>query len=231
MILAKKANAEFGWFLMRWQGHLRYLSQKHKVKVECEDWQRYLVSDFEYTGEPEDEVTEVHYTKRLQRKKHLKQEFIRYGVLGSHPGYDVVIHARNLNKGVHRNWPDEKWQELVKELNGYQVAFVGTYDRARCWGEDKRGVPLEELCNIMCNSDLFIGESSGPAHLASLCGLNHLVITDRRRWRVGWKKSRNWNRYVRDWNPLGTPAYVLDQDDYNPPVAKVLRAIEKNGLL
>jgi len=228
MIVAKYCKQELGWFLMRWQGHLRYLAQNHRVIVECDDWQRYLVDDFAYTGEPEGEIHEVHRTKRLREKKHLKQKFIQYGTPGRN-GYDVVIHARGIDKGVHRNW--QRWEELMPYLEGHSVVFVGTKDGARCYGEDKRGIPIEDLCDIMRNSKLFIGESSGPAHLASLCGISHLVITDRKKWNMGGKRARNWTRYMEYWNPLSTPAYVLDQDNYDPPVEKVLRAISKNGLL
>jgi len=231
-VFAKKADIEFGWFLMRWQGHLRYLAESEPVIVDCEEWQRPLMDDFAFGfGRPlPDDDRVVEYTKRLGTKKNLKQKFIQYGTPGR-KGYDVVIHARGIDKGVHRNWCKEKWVELLTRLEGHSVVFVGTKDGARCYGEDKRGIPLEELCDIMRNSRLFIGESSGPAHLASLCGISHLVITDHKKWRVGARKTRNWNRYMTEWNPLGTPAYVLDQDNYDPPVDKVLRAIEKNGLL
>jgi len=230
MIVAKKANQELGWFLMRWQGHLRHLAQKHRVIVECEDWQRYLVEDFAYTGEPEGEITEVHRTKRLWKKKHLPQKFIQYGTEGK-PGFDIVIHARDIDKGVHQNWG--RWEELLKELDGYSIAFVGTPAGAKdfIYGIDQRGLPLEKLCDMMRNSKLMIAESSGPVHLAALCGLTNLTITDRKRWNFGGKKGRNWTRLKHYWNPLSTPAYILDQDNYDPPVEKVLRAISKNNLL
>ena len=231
MVFAKKADIEFGWFLMRWQGHLRHLAELEPVIVDCEEWQRPLVEDFAFGfGRPlPDDDRVVEYTKRLGTKKNLKQKFIQYGAEGK-PGYDVVIHARGIDKGVHRNW--QRWEKLMPYLEEYSVVFVGTKDGARCYGEDKRGVPLEELCDIMRNSRLMIAESSGPAHLASLCGLPHLVITDRKKWRVGWKKTTNYNRYKKYWNPLDTDCYIIDEyDDYDPPVEKVLRAIEKNGLL
>lgn len=234
-MFAEKADIELGWFLMRWQGHLRYLAESEPVIVDCEEWQRPLVDDFAFGfGHPLPDEKSVKYTKHLGTKKNLKQRFIRYGTEGKQ-GYDIVIHARNIDKGVHRNWCEEKWVELLTNLYDYSIVFVGTKNGSRGfkpgYGDDKRGLSLEELCDIMRNSRLFIGESSGPAHLASLCGLSHLVITDNKKWRVGWKKTTNWNRYKKLWNPLSTPAYILDQDNYDPPVEKVLRAIDKNGLL
>jgi len=261
-IYARSFRGEFGWELMRWQGHLRWLAQEHDMIIDCAKGHEYLYSGIgddlygeqmwasgwkknKWDGVPsptfpqggitrrlfcDDYDKEIKPSKAICEAKHLKQKFIKYGKWGAHPGYDVVIHARNMGK-PHPDWPDEKWQGLLTELRGYQVCFVGTSQGARCWGEDKRGVPLEELCDIMRNSRLMIAESSGPAHLASLCGLPHLVITDRKKWNLGGKKGRNWTRYMEHWNPLGTPAYVLDQDNYDPPVEKVLRAIEKNGLL
>ena len=233
---------ELGWELMRWQGHLRYLGAK---VVFCEKGHEYLYQDFAevYQNEMVSVVrnkwmpTEEHSyyyipSKKICEAKHLKQKFIQYGTEGK-TGYDVVIHARNLGK-PHPDWPNEKWLHLQYALHGCSVAYVGSVHGARAWfsgGEDKRGIGIEDLCDIMRNSKLFIGESSGPAHLASLCGLSHLVITDRKKWNLGGKKGRNWTRYTDYWNPLGTPAYVLDQDNYDPPVDKVLRAIEKNGLL
>ena len=235
---------ELGWELMRWQGHLRHIAHNTVTPsvVFCEKGHEYLYQDFAevYQNEMVSVVrnkwmpTEEHSyyyipSKKICEAKHLKQKFIQYGTEGK-TGYDVVIHARNLGK-PHHDWCKEKWVELLTRLEGHSVVFVGTKDGARCYGEDKRGIPIEDLCDIMRNSKLFIGESSAPAHLAHLCGLPHIVITDDKRWNMGNCKSTNYNRYHKHWAPLGTKAYVLDQDNYDPPVDKVLRAIEKNGLL
>lgn len=148
------------------------------------------------------------------------QKFIRYGdadqARDQGHQFDVVLHARNKrsNDGYYSvyNWPVERWNSVVVALNkgGLRVAAVGTH--AEAWlpdgAEDLRGLPLDKLMNLMAASDLVIGPSSGPMHLASLCGTPHFVWT-------GKHYSTTINAYNRDryetlWNPFKTPCTVLD---------------------
>jgi|TARA_R110000796_G_scaffold53953_1_gene126359 hypothetical protein len=128
----------------------------------------------------------------------ISQEFIKFGE-GTRKNNVVLIHARSTNKvntGV-RNWPIEKWEELVNHLIQlrYIVISIGSKDASSHIKntEDKRGVDLDELANIMSVSTFTMGPSSGPLHLAALCG-SPIVV---------WSGSNvNQKRYENDWNPF-----------------------------
>jgi hypothetical protein len=67
------------------------------------------------------------------------------------------------------------------------------------------------------------GHSSGPLHLASLCGTPHLVWTNRKTYGMG-KTSRE--KYESWWNPLRTPVTVLDSG-FDPTVDEVAGLIAR----
>lgn len=137
--------------------------------------------------------------------------------------YDIVFHARGTNKsgtGV-RNWNEEKWVELISKLKetnpDIKLACIGTKNAAM-WFEgtdDLRDLDLENLCNTLHSSKLCIGPSSGPMHLASLCGTPHLV----------WSPKLNYARYTEDWNPHNTQVVFLEAEDWNPTVKQVYDSI------
>jgi len=170
--------------------------------------------------------------------KTVRQRFIRYG--GDGPRFDVVLHARSRSFGPVRGWPSEKWEALVRALRdeGRSVASIGTRSGADLvpGTEDLRGIPLQELTAVLSNAGVAAGPSSGPMHLASLSGCPHVV----------WSPVTNRRRYLRDWNPHRTrceflslydrtwkltrvvyPALVLARLHWDPPVARVLAAIER----
>lgn len=122
------------------------------------------------------------------------------------------------------------WMALLGELAGLKIAWIGTKREAEAiehFGTDLRGIPLEMLADVMASSTVIVGPSSGPMHFASLCGLPHVVFSDKRKWNLGGKKGTNWTRYKRYWNPLGTDCTVIDEFDWQPPVSRVMKALEK----
>lgn len=154
------------------------------------------------------------------------QSFVRFGdPLRAPPGIDVLIHARGRGEVADRNWSAAKWEELIAVLraSGLGVGAIGlrsaTLDLPG--PVDFRDRPLDETMNLMAAARLVVGPSSGPMHLASLCGAPHLVWTDRRTYGMG-KTSRE--KYETWWNPLGTPVRVLDGEGFDPPVARVADA-------
>jgi hypothetical protein len=70
---------------------------------------------------------------------------------------------------------------------------------------------------LLANADIVIGPSSGPMHLASLCGAPHVTWTD---------KASTKRRYLGGWNPHKTPCIVLDQSkrEFISPV-EILKAV------
>jgi hypothetical protein len=151
------------------------------------------------------------------------QSFIRFGnasIAGKTP--EVLLHARGRHYQPGRNWPISKWIELADGLvaDGYQVGSIGlSSDASLVPGtEDLRDQSLHEIMNKIAASRLVVGPSSGPMHLASLCGTPHLVWTDTRTYGMGLTSRA---KYETAWNPLQTPVQVLDQDGFDPPVRQV----------
>ena len=145
------------------------------------------------------------------------QEFIRYGRASNAPKKDlIIIHARSRTKsggkGAKRDWEKKHWVGLVNWLHqqGYEVGAVGvphsTYD---LYGViDFRYKELQVQMDCLSAAKLVVGTSSGPMHLASLCGAPHLVWTADHYASV--IKATNVQRYLDVWNPLHTPVCVLN---------------------
>lgn len=175
-----------------------------------------------------------------------EQEFVHYGVSAGEVRrelhFDIVIHARS--KRSHNsaldslNWPQNKWDDLCKELvrRGLRVACIGSIAASLCarGAHDFRGVPLRTVINVLALTRLVVGPSSGPMHLASLCGTPHMVWTitlDLPQWKA-WGSSRQ--RYEQIWNPFNTACRVIETPpDAVPNVATVLttltQMLEKRG--
>lgn len=148
-------------------------------------------------------------THRLQ----CKPVYVMYGNVGAHEGYDIVLHVRHIcgNSKSQRNWPVDRWEQLVSKpmLKTKRMCCVGRSTGAMCLDglADERDIPLSELADILANSRLIIGPSSGPMHFASLCGCTHVVWT---------QASHVQDRYLRAWNPFGIKAVVLCKEDVIP---------------
>jgi len=147
------------------------------------------------------------------------QTFIQYGEPQPELHYDVVIHARSTDKcrTGYRNWPVTNWKELVQRLAGLKICTIGAPDGAMAIPgvTDLRGQSIKDTCNLLASSECVVGPSSGPMHLASLCGCTHIVLTD----------PCNRSRYESEWNPLSTTAIVVDEEGWTPSVDRVYGAI------
>jgi hypothetical protein len=152
-----------------------------------------------------------------------QQEYIKYNSdtkisdKFSKDGYDVLFHCRNKSTGSDRNWSYEQWYELKESLDDdITIGCVGNHESFHIPGtDDLRSIDLDELVSIMTKSDLIVGPSSGPMHLASLCGLEHLV----------WSTEYNRVRYEKDWNPLKTKVIFYSEGDWNPDPKKISEII------
>lgn len=154
------------------------------------------------------------------------QAFIRFGDPKRAPsGIDVLIHARGRKEVAGRNWSARKWMEFIATLqkDGVRVGAIGlasaTLDLPGVL--DFRDRPLTETMSVMAAARLVAGPSSGPMHLASLCGAPHLVWTDRRTYGMGMTSREKFETW---WNPLGTPVRVLDAEGFDPTVQSVVGA-------
>ena len=171
------------------------------------------------------------------------QRFITYGKNNDEKFHDFLIHARSTNKGGSdvRNWPEEKWCEVIQELcviprytepkgYSYNAACIGSESGAMHFQGlggvyDYRGQSMENLIDMISHAKLVVGPSSGPMHLASLCGTPHIVWTDKKFW--GSCNGTNRERYEKNWNPKGTKAYVIDEYDWQPPTEIVIAKIKE----
>lgn len=159
-----------------------------------------------------------------------KLKFIEYKKTVDAPKSDIIIHARYTDKcnTNYRNWTANKWEKLYKKLlhQGLNVISIGRTGQALCYGTNMLDVPIRKVISLMKSSKLIVGPSSGPMHLASLCGLDHIVFTDNK-----FQPScngTNKDRYEKIWNPLGTSCEVLDQHNWQPPVELVYSKIAEH---
>lgn len=238
---------EFGWELFAWQGILRAVARDNKYKkfaVCGRKGHAYLYEDFatEYINyDPPSTETNMwmcegasynyngKYDVVIKPDNYLsqKQEFIRFGEkFGEKFGYDILIHARSTDKCKtgYRNWDRDKWDEFVTHFPSANIASVGTSDGAlHIEGtDDKRDISLKDLSDLMANSTVLVGPSSGPIHLGSLCGLPHVTWSPKNASIV----MSNKDRYERVWNPLDTPVTFVESG-WNPEVNEIVGAVRK----
>jgi len=165
----------------------------------------------------------------------IKQKFIKFGnITKTNSSYDIIFHARADKRTIRygdRNWPIEKWNNLSDLLKKYKIASIGTKNDAHCvkGTEDLRNLPMKELCDTLTMAKLCVGPSSGPMHLASLCGCRHIVWTlagDKFASPNGRESSKN--RYLNTWNPLNTSCEIITENNWQPPVELIYQYILRN---
>lgn len=241
---------EFGWELMNWQGYIRALRPFFETITVCANASSAaLYTDCCDTFIPHSikgqsnahVVFDIQNPEELRRilslippeARHLRplryipaahQTFIRYGDPHAFKeSADILIHARGNPRVSSRNWPVEKWRDLVaafkeRDLKVGAIGLSGsTLDVPGV--KDYRDISLRETMDRLAGARCALGPSSGPMHLASLCGTPHLVWTDQRTY--GMRKTSR-EKYERWWNPLGTNVRVMDAFGFDPPVEDVL---------
>lgn len=126
--------------------------------------------------------------------------------------YNYIFHIRQRGFRKEDNWPIENWRTLFSYLSkggNIKIACIGTKNSAG-WIEgtvDLREENLQVSLDALRNADCTFGPSSGPMHLASLCGCPHLVWGDR---------TKSLTRYEKNWNPLDTKVLFLGEKQYHP---------------
>jgi len=189
--------------------------------VRCQDWTyndeiNHLIEDGDVWIKPQTYLTDYRTSDPVPDDFKL-QEFVKYGQAKNvDKKYDVVIHARWTDKhstGV-RNWSRENWQQFVNSVTnaGHTVAAIGSPNAsiAPDGVADLRGMGSEEV-DIIAAADVTVGGSSGPMHLASLCGCPQVV----------WGSPDNKRRYEVDWNPFKTEVRFIGEHGWHPPVITV----------
>lgn len=232
---------EFGYELMAWQAHCREMAQGYdRVIVGCREASAPLYDDFtsEFRFVPHSLETCCHRTKVnlqpvqsefsalhrqhggkwLQPRPRRGGKFIKYGTCMDQWAGLVVLHARDTPKTLFgrssllRNWPREKWEDLLGRFPGVPFVAIGLPGEAYCPppAADARGTELGVVMDLLASCRLMIGPQSGPTHLAALCGCRHLVWTKRDQ---GPRGLLNEDRLRKVWNPLRTPVTIVDGFD------------------
>lgn len=151
----------------------------------------------------------------------VKPEYITFGLKGQRK-YDYVFHIRDRKLREQDNWSLENWNKLKSLLSDKRIACIGT-KRESGWiegTEDLRDHSLEEVFDVLRNAECAFGPSSGPMHLASLCGCPHVV----------WSIPNNHKRYTTNWNPLQTPVLFDSHHSWHPSADYVFEKFSKWGL-
>ncbi|HEX8325022.1 MAG TPA: glycosyltransferase family 9 protein [Tepidisphaeraceae bacterium] len=135
-------------------------------------------------------------------------------------GKDIVIHPGSGSAG--KNWPLTSFIELASALRsaGRTVQFViGEVERERMTPADVAAMravaPVAEpadlpaLRAVLQNASAFIGNDSGPTHLAAVLGLRTVALFGP-------------NSNAEQWSPVGPRVSVLPFSASPPEVVKVL---------
>jgi heptosyltransferase III len=109
----------------------------------------------------------------------------------------VVIHSTSSRPT--RNWPREKFVKLAMHLKkeGFQPVFMPGPEESSEWNEylsqfnlECASFPnLDEVARFVYESGYFIGNDSGPGHLASFLGIPTMSLFRRKTWAKMWAPS------------------------------------------
>ncbi len=204
---------EFGWEILHWQGHLRWLADQNprvRLTVACETGHEYFYEDFAHdfllmdcSEHGKNGPSNAGYVRQAKLAGFdrtvspedvagLPQRFVRLGAGVVGEPFDLMVHARNTSKGGddHKNWPKKNWDELVSRLvaDGFRVGSFGSRGGSLCPSVaiDIRHDSLKNICGSIATSRLAIGTTSGPMELATLAGIPTAVWGDR----VGEEKKK-----------------------------------------
>ncbi len=97
-----------------------------------------------------------------------------------HRRYKKRVAIHTTSGDPKRNWPAEKFLKVAKWLKseGYEPSVIPHFPS------------LDDLASFIYESGFFLGNDSGPGHLASCLEIPHLIIGREERhmrlWRPGW---------------------------------------------
>ena len=137
---------------------------------------------------------------------------------------DILFHFRNFQRedGDYKNY-DKKLSDDIANyflLKNYKLACIGHPDLAYCPSkvEDFRSKDFKDTIDIISQSRIVVGGSSGPMHLACLC--EKPIIT--------WISAEfGAERYLSYWNPFKVPVYIVSDKSFKPGKEKIIENIEK----
>ena len=115
----------------------------------------------------------------------------------THRKYENRVLIHPLSACIERTWSKHKYLALAARLKKMtlQPVFILTKEEALSWPEIKAPVfsTLDDLASMIYESGYFIGNESGPGHLASYLSIPHLIIGQLPKrlqmWRPGWHRG------------------------------------------
>lgn len=117
------------------------------------------------------------------------------------PQNGVAVLVRGRKFGSHKNWAPDNWIVLCEYLLSKNFVPIITGLQEQITFQEPSGclnfqgqTTMEDLLVIMQHSKFVIGQSTGPAHFASLAGVPHAI----------WGSRRIEERYTKSWNPHKT---------------------------
>jgi ADP-heptose:LPS heptosyltransferase len=130
----------------------------------------------------------------------------------------AVLHP--MASAPEKTWPSSNFLAVAKHLDqrlGLEPVFIagpgeslGAFARYRCLA----GTPLERIKSLIAGASLFIGNDSGPAHMAAAFGLPVVVL-------FGSSDPDIWRPWRTESSVLTNPAGI-----HSIPIADAVQAIE-----
>lgn len=134
----------------------------------------------------------------------------------------VIIHPTSTQE--EKNWPREKFLKVAHWLThqGYEPIFIAPPSEQGLWPGPH--LPnLASLAALIYESGFFLGNDSGPGHLASYLQIPHVIIAreakQMRLWRPGWMPGEilttplwfpNWKKLRKHWKKSITTKMVIN---------------------
>lgn len=154
------------------------------------------MSQFYWTGLPRGPIPEARVLPQPQATERVRMILAQYGVAGVEAPYAVLQPGGRL---ATMRWPIEKFAEIARWLQA-RHGTMGVVNLASSDGPIAVGVrramegiaivpepfDLPELIALISGASLFVGNDSGPVHLASALGTPCVVIygtTNPAQWR------------------------------------------------
>jgi len=210
---------EFGWELMSWQAKCRYTAKemglpKERVIVRSFEGMAPLYEDFATFESHSLPKRAISWKPKQYR---IKGSWRKFG--NSTYPYRYVFHARGDPHKSAKNCGLDFWNHLGRLLPSYCVSIGSRVDIHIPGTLDARGIPLQELMDLLGSCKKVIGQSSGPMHLAALCGAPLVVWADNRTYFSETLEKR----YKETWNPFQVPVdYIYTGLDWKPTITEVM---------
>jgi heptosyltransferase-3 len=111
----------------------------------------------------------------------------------------AIIHP--IASSPNKTWPADRFLDVAAKLEIEPVFIGGPDDDLSAFDayRTRAGAPLAEIKDLLANATLFLGNDSGPAHMAAAFGLPVVVIFGASNIDV--------------WRPWKTPAEALSSPD------------------